>query len=254
MIFSIAQHELLRLMRSGKIWKLLALCQCILGLIFYWLTEDFLSKTQRMLLEMNSPFGITEEIIHPLFAWTTLLFFFITPLLTAYSITQEKKSLLFDLYLTAPLLPRQIILGKFLGLFMGQMILILPVLLMSLLLTMHNQIDAGQFISGFLGLLLIVSASLSLGMFISCLSKEPLIAALATLVTLFMLSLLEWFARYLIPSLNWIGEFALLFHCKSLLSGFIDSRDILYYCIFSAIFLSLSIWRLEKEPDFRRIS
>src|SRR3984957_7390722 len=102
MIYTIAQHELSALFKTGKIWKLLALCQFILGLIFYWLMEEFLSKTQRLLLESNSPFGITEEVIHPLFAWTALFFFFITPLLTTYSITQERKQHTLDLYLTSP--------------------------------------------------------------------------------------------------------------------------------------------------------
>lgn len=254
MIETIAQHELCKLFKTGKIWKLLALCQFILGLIFYWLMEEFLSKTQRLLLESNSPFGITEEVIHPLFAWTALFFFFITPLLTTYSITQERKQHTFDLYLTSPLTACQIILGKFIGLLIGQLVLLLPTFMMSILLTLQNRIDLGQFFSGSLGLLLMLSATLSLGIFVSVFSKEPLVAALTAFVALFMLSLLEWFTQYLTPAFNWISEFALLYHCKSLLSGFIDSRDILYFFLFSFVFLYLSMLRLDKEPSFKRIS
>lgn len=252
MIFNIAQHELLILFKTGKIWKLLALCQCLLGLIFYWLMDEFLSKTQSRLLENNSPFGITEEVIHPLFAWTVLFFFFITPLLATHSIAGERKLHTLELYLTSSLSGFQIILGKFIGLFVVELFLLLPTLSMSLLLNVHNQIDVGQFLSSLLALLLIQSASLSLGLFISSFSKEPLIATLVMFVSFFLLSLLEWFTRYLTPSLNWISEFALLYHCKSLLSGFIDTRDILYYCLFSFIFLFLSIIRLENEPHHKQ--
>lgn len=254
MILTIAQHEIFKLVKTGKIWKLMALCQFILGLIFYWLMQEFFSKTQQLLLENNSPFGITEEVIHPLFAWTALFFFFITPLLATHSITQEKKFHTLDLFLTASLSSKQIILGKFVGLFTGQILLLIPTFLMSLSLIFHNRIDIGQFLSGSLGLLLILNASLSLGIFISILSKEPLIAVLTTFISLFILSLLEWFVRYLTPTFDWICEFALLYHCKGFLSGFIDTRDILYYCLFSFIFISLSIWRLNQEPNLKRIS
>ncbi len=254
MISTIAQHEFLKLFKTGKIWKLLAICQFILGLIFYWLMEEYLFKKQQFLLENNSSFGITEEVIHPLLAWTALLFFFITPLLATHSLTQERKTHTLELYLTSPISSAEIIIGKFIGIFLSQIFLLLPVFLMPLLIALQDRLDTGQFLTGFFGLVLLISTNLSIGIFIASFSKEPLIATLAILVSLFLLTLLEWMGRFLMPSLHWVTEFALLYHCKNFLSGLINSRDIIYYGFLSFVFLYLSIVRLNKESHFKKKS
>jgi len=53
MIFTIVQHELSLLFKTGRMLKLLALCQCILGLIFYWLLSDFYQNTQQSFIESD---------------------------------------------------------------------------------------------------------------------------------------------------------------------------------------------------------
>jgi ABC-2 type transport system permease protein len=252
MIPIIARHEFLKLFKTGKIWQLLALCQFILGLIFYWLMEEFLFKKQQFLLENNGSFGITEEVIHPLFAWAGLLSFFITPLLATNSLTQERKTHSLELYLTAPISTTEIIIGKFIGMFLGQTFLLLPVLLMPMLIVLQDRIDVGQFLSGLFGLTLLVGTHLSIGTFIASYSKEPLVAALAIFITLLSLTLLEWMVRFLTPSLQWITELALLYHCKNLLSGLINSKDIIYYGFVSFTFLYFSVVRLNKEPYFKK--
>jgi len=252
MIFSIAQHEFLALFKTGKIWKLLALCQFVLGLIFYWLMEEFLGKNQRLLIESHSVFGITEEVIHPLFAWTALFFFFITSLLASHSISQERKSRTLELYLTSPISTAQIIIGKFIGLFFGQLFLLLPLILMPLVIVLQDHVDWGQFFAGLIGLILLLGTTLSLGIFISSFSTEPLLAAALTFVSLFLLSLLEWATQFISPPSSWLAEFALLYHCKNFLSGVIHSRDIIYYCILSSFFIFLSILRLNQEAYFKR--
>jgi ABC-2 type transport system permease protein len=254
MILTIARHEFLNLFKTGKIWKLLALCQCILGLIFYRYMAEFLLKNQNLLLENHQSLGITEEVIHPLFAWTALFFFFITPLLATNCLTQERKSHLLEIYLTAPLSATKIILGKFLGMFCGQIFLLLPVLLMPLLIAIEDSLDIGQFISGFLGLLFLLGTTLSIGLFIASLSKEPLIASFVIFITLLLLTLLEWISHFLPPTFSWVTECALLYHCKNFLSGIINTQDIIYYILVSFVFLYFTILRLDKESYFRRKS
>ena len=109
MILTIARHEFLNLFKTGKIWKLLALCQCILGFIFYRYMTEFLLKNQNLLIENHQSLGITEEVIHPLFAWTALFLFFTTPLLATNCLTQERKSHVLEVYLTAPISAANII-------------------------------------------------------------------------------------------------------------------------------------------------
>lgn len=248
MIFTIAQHEWVKLFKTGKLWKLLALCQFILGLIFYWLIEEFILKTKNALLENPGSLGITEEVIHPLFAWTTLLFFFVTSVLTIHSLTQEKKMNMLNLYFTAAVSTTDIIIGKFIGLLAAEIFLLLPIVFMpGLMIVLQNQVDIGYFLCGILGLLLVLSAILSLGIFVASLAKEPLVAALVILILLFLLSLLEWMAPFLSVHFSWLKEVALLYHCKNFFSGIIHSRDIIYYGAFSCFFLYLAKINCNRE-------
>ncbi|HQZ87990.1 MAG TPA: ABC transporter permease subunit [Gammaproteobacteria bacterium] len=250
MILTIARHEFLKLFKTGTIWKLLALCQCVFGLIFYRYMTEFLLKNQNLLIENELSLGATEEIIHPLFAWAALFFFFITPLLATNCLTQEKKSRTLEIYLIAPLTTTKIILGKFFGVFCAQLFLLLPILLMPLLIAVEDSLDFGQFISGSFGLILLLGTNLSIALFIATLSKEPLIASFVIFITLILLSLLEWVTHFLSPAFSWVTEFALLYHCKNFLSGIINTQDILYYALVSFIFLYSSIRCLGKAPYF----
>ncbi len=252
MILTIARHEYLKPFKTGKIWKLLALCQCLLGFIFYRYMTAFLLKNQNSLIETQGSLGITEEVIHPLFAWAALLFFFIAPLLASESLTQERKIRTLEIYLSAPLSSTKIILGKFIGTLGIQVFLLLPMLLMPLLIAVEDSLDIGQFISSFLGLILLLSTNLSIALFVASLCKEPLVAALMIFITLLLLTLLEWMTHFLPASFEWVIELALLYHCKNFLSGIINTQDIIYYVLVSFIFLCFSIHRLNKEPVFRQ--
>lgn len=254
MILTIARHEFLKPFKTGKIWKLLALYQCILGLIFYRYMTEFLLKNQNILIENSLSLGVTEEVIHPLFAWTAIFFFFITPLFTTNCLTQERKTRTLEIYLNAPLSATKIIAGKFMGTFGSQLFLLLPVLLMPLLIAVEDSLDFGQFVSSVLGLILLLGTNLSIGLFIASLSTEPLIASFFIFITLLLLTLLEWVTHFVPPAFDWIREFALLYHCKNFLSGIINTQDILYYILSSIIFLYFSVLRLDKEPYFRKKS
>lgn len=251
MILTIAKHEFIKSFKTGKILQLLALTQCVLGLIFYWLTEEYLLKSQQQLFEYTEHIDITEAIIHPLFAWTALLFFFLTPVFSAHTLTYERKTRTLELWLASPIMARTIILGKFLGIFLQQLVLALPMIIMPLWIV-GPALDIGQFVSGLLGVIFLIASNLSIGFFIASLSKEPFIAIFASTISLFMLSLLEWINQVTGSSWQWVKEFALLYHCKNFLSGVISIQDIIYYGLLCAGFLYFSIARLNREAYFKK--
>ena len=251
MIISIAKLECIKWFKTGKIWKLLALTQCILGIIFYWLTKQYLTQ-ETQFYAMPPTFGITEEIIHPLFAWTALLFMIISPLLVSKSLVSEKKSNTFMLYLTTKISSNAIVLGKFLGIMVTQLFLLLPTLIMPLFIIIHNSLDIGQLLSSVLGLILFLSAITTIAIFIAIICKEPLTAAFFSFTILLCLSILEWVARFFNESYSWIGEIALLYHCQNAFSGVIYTQDLIYYFLFSLLFLYGSIIYLNKNPNLLR--
>jgi ABC-2 type transport system permease protein len=252
MIRTIAQFELLKLFKTGKIWTLLAASQLFLGFIFYALLREYQLNAPQYFTMPGFPLGITEKVIHPFLAWTTLFFFLITTLLATQTLTQERKSQTLNLYLTSGLSPTHIILGKFLGIFLAEFFLLLPVLIMPWMICITNSLDIGHFLTGLLGLLLLQATTLSLAFLMASFSKEPLLAAMMIFMMLFLSSLLEWMGRFLSVDYQWIIEFSLLYHCKNFLSGVIDSRDVIYYSFFTSLFLCVSILRLKREAWMSR--
>ncbi len=252
MIYTLAHHEGRLLAKRGTFFSVLAFCQTLLAFIFYRLLEEFYTKGQRSFLEQDTLVDITEAVLHPLFAWTALLFFFITPILAAGSLTQERKSHTLSLYLSSGLDTRTLVMGKFLGAFMAQCLLLLPILVISLLLALEHTLDGGQLLASLCGLLLFVAASLSTAFLVASCCKEPLMAMFLSFALLLGLSLLEWVGRFMDPSMDYFAHFSLIYHCKNFLSGLISTQDIIYYVLCIITCLSLSMLRLKHEDFFRR--
>lgn len=251
MIYSLARHECTLLWKSAKIFYLLAFCQGLIAFIFHWLLQEFYARTQRSFLEPSTLVDLTEAVLHPLFAWTVLLFFFITPLLAANTLTQERKSDTLSLYLSAPLSTVDLVMGKFMGASLAHCFLLLPLLSITLLLGFEYRLDTGHLLASYGGLLLCLGAMLSLSFLVASFCTEPLMAIFLSFSLLLAFSLLEWVGRFLDPALDYAEHFSLIYHCKNFLSGLVSTQDILYYVIAMILCLSFTVLRLKHEAFFQ---
>jgi len=169
--------------------------------------------------------------------WT--LFFFI-PALTMKLIAEEKKTGTMEMLLTKPITERQIIWGKFLA------ILLLIITALALTLPYYitvwclGPIDHGAVWSGYLGLIFMSAAYISIGIFASCLTNNQIIAfLLALLIGIFFHIIFGMIASGLTGSLGSVFNYlSLSNHFESISRGVIDSKDIIYFL--SVIFLGLS--------------
>ncbi len=169
--------------------------------------------------------------------WT--LFFFI-PALTMGLIAEEKKTGTIELLLTKPVTDWQVVLGKFLS----TLLLIIFALILTLpyYITVANlgNIDNGAVWSGYLGLIFLSAAYISIGIFASSISKNQIVGFLVALfIGIFFQIIFSVLAN------GSSGFFANLFnylslstHFDSISRGVIDSRDLIYFL--SIIFLGLS--------------
>jgi len=110
--------------------------------------------------------------------WT--LFFFI-PALTMRMIAEEKRSGTLELLLTKPVTDWQVVLGKFLATL--ALIVIALVLTLPYYITVANigNVDHGAVITGYLGLLLMSAAYISIGVFASSISGNQIVGFLVAL-------------------------------------------------------------------------
>ena len=243
MIVTIIRKELSTLFISPLAWILLALMQLVLAWVFLVRLDAFL-EIQSQLLQIANPPGITEIIISPLFAMAAIVLLMITPLLSMRLLAEERRNHTLTLLISAPVSMTDIVLGKFLGLMVFLAAVIILIVALSLSLLMGGVLDFGLLLSNTIGLFLLAACFAALGLYISSLTAQPVIAAIGALGALLGLWMIDLAAN---ETEGWLHYFSLLKHFRQFNQGLIDTLSITYFVLFIITFLVLTIRRLDGE-------
>ena len=178
--------------------------------------------------------------------WT--LFFFI-PAITMRQLAEEKKVGTLELLLTKPLTDRQLVLGKYLACLLLVAIALLFTLPYYITIANIGDIDHGATIAGYLGLLLMSSAYIGIGLFASSLTNNQIVAfLLALLVGIFFQFLFSTIASGMT---GWMGELftnlSVPEHFESIARGVIDSKDLVYFLSLTLLGLLLAEVMIAKR-------
>jgi ABC-2 type transport system permease protein len=117
--------------------------------------------------------------------------------------------------------------------------------LMPLSLAVGATLDFGKLLAGLLGLGLLVASFAAAGLYMSTLTAQPAVAAIATLGLLLFLWIVDAASTQQETAGSLFGYLSLLRHNDALLLGLFDSADVAYYLLFSMAFLGLAIRRLD---------
>lgn len=245
MVLTIAAKELRSLFLSPLAWVVLAVVQFLLAYFFLLQVDQYLLIQPRLAAMEGAP-GVTDIIVAPLFGNAAIIMLLVVPMVTMRLISEERRNGTLGLLTSAPITPAQIVLGKYLGIlaFLGVMLALAALMPLSLLL--GGSLDFGKLLGGLLGIGLLVAAFAAAGLFMSSLTGQPTIAAVATFGLLLLLWIIDWAARSQAPD-GVLSYLSLMGHYQSLLKGLFNSRDVAYYALFIAVFLALAVRRLESE-------
>ncbi|HET9679399.1 MAG TPA: ABC transporter permease subunit [Gammaproteobacteria bacterium] len=246
MIATIAWRELKTLFLSPLAWVVLAVITFLMAWLFLVQVDAFLLLQPRLAALPGAP-GVTDLVVAPLFSSATILLMLIVPLMSMRLVAEEKRNSTWTLLLSAPVSVRTIVLGKFFGLLGFLLILLGLLFLMPLSLLLGTGLDMGKFASGALGLILLVAAFGAAGLFMSTLTRQPVIAATASFGLFLLLWLIDLAARNAGTAGGLFEYLSLLRHFQVLARGMVNSSDIIYYLLFIAVFLSLSVRKLDTE-------
>lgn len=177
--------------------------------------------------------------------WVLLL---LVPAVTMRSFADERKQGTLELLLTKPLSVWQIVLGKFLGALALIVLSVIPTLVYVFVISdlgmPAGNIDLGSTAGSYMGLLFLAAAYCAIGVFASALTDNQIVA--------FMLALLFCFALFFgLEALgtsagSTLGEWGMNRHFESMGRGVIDTRDVLYFCCLSALFLALTVYKIKS--------
>ena len=178
------------------------------------------------------------------------IFLFLSPAITMRLWSEEKKSGTIEFLLTLPVTDWQVVWAKFLGALSFLFISLLLTFTIPISMASLGNIDWGPVVGSYLGSLFLGGSYLALGLFISSLTKNQIIAFILALVgsfVAFMISaefVLMGAPNFLAPILKFFG---LGSHFYNIAKGVIDSKDIIYYCSFIFIFLWLNAKVIETR-------
>ncbi len=245
-ILNIARYELRRIFLSPLAWAVLAIVQFIMGFVFINLLVDYTASAGMS----GDQFGVSDYIGGSLYGFATILLLLIMPLMTMRLFAEERKSGAITLLFSAPVSLTEIVLGKFVGLLGFIAVIVLLMAAMPFALNWSTNLDWGRLAAGLLGLFLLMMAFGAAGLFVSSLTREPTIAAVGSFGLLLVIWLLNIIAyNDSVPFKEVFGYLSLIDHYESLRRGVFDTADAIYYVLFSALFLSLTVLRLDMERN-----
>ncbi|MDR1544268.1 MAG: ABC transporter permease subunit [Prevotellaceae bacterium] len=179
-----------------------------------------------------------------LFALAPMLFLFLCPAITMRLFAEERQQGTLELLLSRPASKLSITLGKAFAGWLLSAITLLPALIWFLSINFLSEpafnVDSGAFWGSFIGLLFLSMIYISIGTFASAISGNQVVAFLAAAVGCFVLYIGFDFLGSLFTNgatSQFVRGIGIDSHYKSISRGVIDSRDLTYFLVVSAIFI-----------------
>lgn len=249
-ILAITQKELKGYFASPIAYVVIGFYALIYGFFFYSLVLYFDRQSMQMLgLGAGSPpVNVNENMIRPAFLNAMVVFLFVLPMITMRTYSEEKRSGTIELLLTSPLTDFQIIMGKFLGA-MALYVAMLAVTLIHIgLLFMASRPEWIPILTTYLGLILMGGCFIAVGLLISSLTKNQIVAVMVTFTVFLMLWVINWIASFTGPTAQQVLNYlSITDHLDDFTRGIIDTKHVVYYVSFIAFGLFLTARAVDTE-------
>jgi len=191
----------------------------------------------------------SEAAIRPMLDSMAWLLVFAIPLLTMRVLADEFASGTIETLMTAPVTDVEVVAGKFLGVFVFYVALLLATLVHVILVFHYGANDVGVALYGYLGMLLVGGLYVAVGVFTSALTRYQLVAAITgigilSVLTLVVDALASWGGG------NWrliLGYVNVLHHFEDFSKGIFDTKAIAFFLTSTLFFLFLAVKVLESR-------
>jgi ABC-2 type transport system permease protein len=189
----------------------------------------------------------TATLVH-IFFQAAVLFLLIVPVLTMRQFAEERKSGTLELLLTAPVREFDIVLAKFLACMAVNTLMLALSLIYALVLHTYGQPDWGPIYSGYLGLLLFTAALVALGLTVSALTANQIVAATVSLGIFLVLWMIDTLGSLLpYPFDNMVTSLSLLAHFTPFATGAMYLSDVGFFLSLIMLGLFLSVRALARR-------
>ena len=248
-IVAIWQREMKSYFVSPIAYTVLTIFLLISGWVFAGNLEYIVQATmmQAQYGQGSQPIDVPGIVATSLLQATRFMLLFIIPMLTMGLFAEEKKRGTIELLLTTPVSHCQVIAGKYMASLTFLLLLLLSNVITILPLFIYGQPDWKPILSGFLGIFLYGMTLAAIGLFISTLTENQIVAVILT----FGATLILWIVDYISSSMtgvtkNVVDYLSILNHLEDFVKGVVDTSHVIYYVTFTFVGLFLAYRSLES--------
>jgi ABC-2 type transport system permease protein len=169
-------------------------------------------------------------------------------MVTMRTYSEEKRSGTIELLLTSPVTDFQIIMGKFLGAVALYVIMLAVTVVHLGLLFIYGNPEWKPIFTAYIGLLLLGSCFISLGLLISSLTKNQIVAGMVTFAVFLMLWVITWIGSFSGPTVDKLAQYlSIIDHYDDFGKGVLDTTHVIYYLSFITFGLFLTAKSVDTE-------
>ncbi len=250
-VLAIFKKEMRTYFASPIAYAIFVIFLGISGYFFYTILSYFslISVQASMNPGLAAGLNVTDGILRPLMANMGIVLLFVMPLITMRLFAEERKQGTLELLLTYPVRDGEVLLGKFLAATALCALLLAVTAVYPVVLALWSEPELYPILTGYLGLLLLAMAFISLGLLCSSLTENQIVAASLAFGALLLFWVIGWAAALT------EGDWSLLFrhvsivqHLDGFTQGVLETKDVAYYMGVTSFFLFATL----KSMEIRR--
>ena len=250
---AIYKRELKSYFSSPIAYVLIAAFLAVAGYFFYNILSYFAMMSFRSLQYAQMyrgnipPMNVNNWVIRPFFQNLAVVTLFLIPLLTMRSFAEERKSGTLELLITSPITNTQLLLGKFLAAYTLFLVMLLLTLVYQGILFLLGTPDFLPIVSGYIGFMLLGAAFVSLGVFISSLTNNQIVAALVSFALFLLFWVIDWASLFSGKFISSILKYlSVTSHFYQFARGSIETSAIVYLLSLTLLGLFLTGQSIES--------
>lgn len=216
---------------------------------FYWnIIKAYSDYSYKVVQYPEAYLSISEYIVRPFFNNISVIMLFLLPILTMRLIAEERHSGTLKLLLSYPIKDIELLTAKFFSAISMLIIMFLLTFPFPLFLYSLGSPETGPFITNYLGIILMGTAFISLGLFASTITDKQVVAAVISFGALISFWVINWARESVGIKLKaLLDEISILHHMENFSRGVISTHDIAYYILFTGFFFFLAMIALESR-------
>lgn len=247
-IAALAQKELRAYFASPIAYVIIGFFALVFGWFYVVAVNFFMQASLQMGVSGQGQVNINTMAIRPMLQNVAVVALFVLPLITMRTYSEEKRSGTIELLLTSPLTDFQIIMGKFLGAVSLYFLMLAVTSIHMIILFIYGNPEWKPIVTGYLGLFLMGASFISIGLLISSLTRNQIVAGMVTFAVLLLVWTIGWMADSAGPMMQAVLKaLSITDRFDDFSKGVIDLKHVVYYLSFITFGLFLTAKSVDSE-------